>query len=603
MIQKFATHGFVVAALIVATFMVSPRSRAITIVSGPAFTQATNAPLAGLLQLTTDVKSRISVVVTNETGSWTNNFYDYSTNHSEILLGFKPGQSNQIWVTAYDQDRNAVTATQALTFVTDPLPADFPTSVVLTNAPSMMEPGYFLFIMYHNNSPISYITIMDNSGNVVWYSPNPADGDSDVRQLDNGDLFVQEASPINDFLEINMLGQTVQKWIAPTNYPVNNHEGILTAKGTILYLSDVSEVVSNFPSSDTDPYAPLITTNVDDNPVVEISTNDSEVLHAWSPLAVLDPTRVTYLTYGGGFPEPYGADNEHANAIIDDTNDNAIIESLRAQNAVFKFSRSTGQLEWILGPHANWGTNWQSYLLTPEGTPFNWNYGQHAPELTPQGTLLLYNDDNYAASPYDPPVADQDNQSSAIEYDINESNMTVSEVWNSAWQTNQDRLYTPYIGRVQWLPKTGNVFVDYGAVSYVNGVHPSAYSTNALMVRLIEYTHDPVPQVVFDLSFFDYGDTSPDYQGYFCYRAYQIPDLYPHPADPVADLVVNNENQIPVLQFSADPTHSYLIQASTDLTNWITIGTPTQEGDTGNYDFEDLDANQYTTRFYRVVTQ
>ena len=93
------------------------------------------------------------------------------------------------------------------------------------------------------------------------------------------------------------------------------------------------------------------------------------------------------------------------------------------------------------------------------------------------------------------------------------------------------------------------------------------------------------------------------YGGYICYRAYQIPDLYVHPPEPVADLTVNNGNQIPILEFSGDPTRSYLIQASTDLTNWTTLGTPVPEGGVGDYDFEDLNANQFTTRFYRVVTQ
>ncbi|MGA9779466.1 MAG: hypothetical protein WBS33_14445, partial [Verrucomicrobiia bacterium] len=164
-------------------------------------------------------------------------------------------------------------------------------------------------------------------------------------------------------------------------------------------------------------------------------------------------------------------------------------------------------------------------------------------------------------------------------------------------------LYAPIVGRVQWLPQTRNVFVTYGYVTYLNGAHPDTYATNAEMVRLIEYTHDPVPAVVFDLSFFDYGDTSPTYLGYTCYRAYQIPDLYPHPAEPVTDLAIGDGNQIPVLKFSADPSLSYIIQASTDLTNWTTIGSPVQEGGVGDYDFEDLDASQFTTRFYRVVTQ
>ena len=123
------------------------------------------------------------------------------------------------------------------------------------------------------------------------------------------------------------------------------------------------------------------------------------------------------------------------------------------------------------------------------------------------------------------------------------------------------------------------------------------------MTRIIEYTHEPVPEVVFDLSLFDYTNTSTSFSGYYCYRAYQIPDLYSHPAASVADLTLRDENQIPLLEFSADPTHSYVVQASTDLTNWTTIGTAVQEGGVGDYDFEDVYADQYTTRFYRVVTQ
>ena len=90
--------------------MVSSWSHAVTILSGPSFTPATNAPLAGLLQLTTDVDSRISVLVSDGTGIWEKDFYDYATNHSVTLLGFKPGQTNLIQVTVYDKERNAYTA-------------------------------------------------------------------------------------------------------------------------------------------------------------------------------------------------------------------------------------------------------------------------------------------------------------------------------------------------------------------------------------------------------------------------------------------------------------------------------------------------------------
>lgn len=576
-------------------------SHAVTIVSGPSFIPATNAPLAGLLQLTTDVDSRISVLVSDGAGLWERDFYDYDTNHSVPLIGFKPDQTNEIQVTVYDKDRNAYTAPELLTFVTAPLPTNFPHSVVLSSDPSRMEPGYTLFMINNRATPnTNYFTIMDNSGTVVWYAPGLS-GTVEVRQLDNGDLFYVDSAN-NQFVEMNMLGQIVQTWSPPAGYPINAHDGVPTDHGTLLYLSDVRAMVNNFPINDTQSNPPVANVTVADEPAVELSITNGALLNTWSPLDILDPTRVTYLTFGEYSGSPFGVDNEHANAILENTNDDSIIVSLRNQNTVFNFTRS-GQLKWILGPHALWGTNWQPYLLTPVGTPFNWNYGQHAPMLTPEGTLLVYNDDNYQASPYDSAVLDSNNYSCGIEYSIDETNMTVAEVWNSAWQTNQDRLYTPIVGKTQWLPQTRDILVTYGYVTYVNGLPPSPASTNATMARIIEYTHDPVPQVVFDLAFFDYDNTTTNYLGYWTYRAERVPDLYPHPVDPVADLTVRNQNQIPVLEFSADPDHTYLIQASTDLVNWTTIGTPVEEGGVGNYDFDDLDAGQFPVRFYRILTQ
>ena len=573
-------------------------SRAITISSGPIFTPATNAPLAGTLQVTTDVSSRVSVQISDGTNTWQNDFYDNGTNHSETLLGFRPGRTHLIQVTVYDQDRNSETASQRLTFVTTPLPSDFPAHTVLKSVPSMMEPGYTLFLLLNRDANSGYATIMDNVGEVVWYWRSPANlNDDDIRQLDNGDLFiVQPLLGGNSFLEINMLGQTVRTWSPPAGYPIDLHDGVPTDHGTILYLSDVTRSVTNFPVNYGTSNSPLGTVNIEDTPAVEISATNSALLNVWSPVNLLEPTRVSYLTAGS----PYGIDNEHGNAVIEDASDDSIIVSLRNQNAVFKVCR-TGQLKWILGPPANWGTNFQQYLLAPVGTPFEWNYGQHAPMLTPQGTLVLYDDGNDRASPWDPPVADQDNFSRGVEYSINETNLQVSQVWDSTL-ADEDRLYTPAIGAARWLPSYRNILVTYGYVTYINGVHPSAYSTNASMARIVEYTHDPIPQVVFDLSFFDTNNVSSSYKGSWIYRSNRIPDLYSHQPAPVTDLVLMEVDQLPALKFSADPVLTYEVQASTDLKSWTTIGTAAQDGSIGQYEFDDLQAGQYTARFYRVVT-
>ena len=414
----------------------SPYSRAVTILSESTFTPAANAPLAGVLQLATDVDSRVSVLVSDGTSIWEKDFYDFGTAHSETVLGFKPGRTNLILVTVFDKYRNAYTAPQLLQFVTAPLPANFPPYTVLKSDPSQMEPGFTLFIINNRSQGGAYITIMDNSGQVVWYRRALQSSDVDVQQLADGNLFIHEQPPANRFVEMNLLGETVRTWTPPAGYPINSHEGFITDHGTILYLSDVREAVSNFPSilpknSTTITNPPLTTVTVDDNPVVEISATNGALLHVWSSLNQLDPTRVTYFT--ADFPSALSGalDTEHANAIIDDTNDDSIIVSQRDGNTIYKFSRATGKLIWILAPHANWPTNFQPYLLTPVGTPFEWSYAQHAPELTPQGTLLVFDNGDQRAEPFDPVVSPEDGYSRAVEYSIDETNMTISQVWDS----------------------------------------------------------------------------------------------------------------------------------------------------------------------------
>jgi len=583
---------FVTASLVATSLTVCQWSQAITILSGPTFTPAASAPLAGRLQLTTDVGSRVVVQVNDGSNSWERDYFDYTNNHTETLLGFKAGRTNQIVVTVIDHQRNTYTATQALNFVTAALPSNFPKSVVWTNNPSRMEPGYTLFLV---SGVGRYMTMMDNSGQVVWYSPAPSASSFDLRQLPDGDLFTETSS----LEEINMLGQVVRTWAPPAGYPVNVHEGDPTDHGTILYLSDVSTSVANFPASIvTNPV--LHTVNVDDVPVVEISTNNSALLNHWSPIALLNnPDRVSYLTYE--FSTAYGVDNIHGNCVIESTNDNCLIESLRNQNCVYKFSRATGQLKWVLGSPDNWNTNVQPYLLTPVGMPFEWNWGQHAPSLTPQGTVLLFDNGNKRANPFNPPWGDQTNFSCAVEYSIDETNMTVTQVWDST-AASTNRFFSEVMGSAKMLPVTQNVLICYAWITYVNGAHPSPYAPNATMARIQEMTHDPVPQLVFDLAFFDYTNTSSTYAGDYIYRAYRVPDLYTHPLLPVADLALSISNGTPLLQFTADPANTYSIQASTDLVNWSTISTP-EPGNFGEYDFLDTGANQTVARFYRVVTQ
>ena len=590
--QSPLVHGL---ALMVLAFN---SSLGVTITLAPSFVPATNAPLAGTLQITTDVESRVSVAVDDGIAPWTRNFYDFSLTHSVPLAGFKPGRTHQITVTVYDKAQQPYTA-GPITFVTAPLPSDFPHWDILHSEPAKMEPGYTLFLVQNRTAKKGYLTIMNNAGEVVWYSPSAATTVYDVRQLANGNLFIEEQPPLNRFIEVNLLGETVRTWTPPAQYPINDHDGVPTAHGTILYLSDVTRSVSGFPSSATNPNAPLITTNVEDNPIVEISAADSSLVNAWSLVDLLDSHRVTYLTYE--FPTPFGVDNYHANAVLEDPADGGIIVSVRDQNAVVKISRGGG-LKWILGPPANWAAGFQPYLLSPVGTPFQWNYGQHAPELTAQHTLLMYDNGNARAMPFDARVPDQNNYSRAVEFSIDENNLRVAQVWDTT-QAAVDRLYTPALGDADRLPQTGNVLVTFGFVTYVNGAHPSPYATNATMARIREFTHDPVPSLVFELSFFDRNNTSSTYMGALCYRSDRIPDLYAHPLTPVADLCVSPAPGGALLKFSGDPKRTYNVETSTDMQTWAPAGTAALAAGADCFQFQDTGAPGLGARFYRVVTQ
>jgi hypothetical protein len=54
------------------------------------------------------------------------------------------------------------------------------------------------------------------------------------------------------------------------------------------------------------------------------------------------------------------------------------------------------------------------------------------------------------------------------------------------------------------------------------------------------------------------------------------------------------------LQFIGEPLRSYAVQCSTDLKTWTTLGTRTADAD-GLVEYNDIDAGQHPSRFYRIA--
>ena len=425
-------NTFLLVTCYLLLFLGSSSARAVTVTSGPALSMDPGGltPLAGVVQFETDMPARVTLAVSDGKETRTIEFAEYKTDFSLPLLGLKPDRNYTIEVILTDLNNQQSTLTPALKATTAPLPDDFPEIKVLVSKPALMEPGYTMmarFIPAGGNrevtlagystgltkqklrewmcwaiswatecepeSKTTYTIIVDSAGDVVWYSTL---GDTTNYQLEDGSLLYRTK---NDVINIDMLGNEISHVTMKDPGIGLTHDMYPTTNQTYLSITIQQVMIQDYPTSYTDPDAERKPAKVEDNPIVEFD-HEGNLLHIWPLVDMLDTGRINYHSLVVR-PDGDGYDWVHGNAVINDPRDDSIIISLRHQDAVVKFSRSTGELKWILGPHANWSQKFQPFLLKPVGEPFEWQYHQHSPVITPAGTLLLFDNGNYRARPFD----------------------------------------------------------------------------------------------------------------------------------------------------------------------------------------------------------
>ena len=486
---------------------------AVEVLNGPTLTMNPNGitPLAGVVEMETDTAVQTELTITDGIDLWTVTF-SAAQMHYLPVLGLKPDRTYTVEVRL--QPGGFVDNVIA---VTNPLPVDFPMLTVVSN-PLEMEPGYTLldsFTRPGDDVTPSYPMIVDSAGNVVWYGDDPSLHVRAIRQLENGNLFFRGGSSAK---EMDLLGNWKPPVVLLKPGAGLHHDLTPTVMGTYLSLDKVSVEVTDYPTSTTDPGAPTQTTNIRDEPAVEFFP-DGTLREQWLLTDLIDPIRIGYYSLRNS---PQGYDWAHANAVIHDPVDDAIIVSLRHQDAVIKFSRSTGELIWILGNHNNWSAEFAPYLLNPVNSPFRWQYAQHAMMLTGEHNLVLFDNGNFRASPFDgnPVVPDEENFSRGVEYEIDEESMEVRQIWEYG-EFVAEPLYSRYISDADWQPTTGNVMITFGGVNYVGGVPSADLGLGTDHARIIEVTDDVVPTVVFELKLYNPSGSIG------LYRSERIPSLYP----------------------------------------------------------------------------
>ena len=497
--------------------------------------------LAAEISFETTVGATVTVIVSGDGSRREIQYMTGGTTHLLPLLGLKPDREYRIEVMAVDAADGTARANLELT--TSPLPADFPPVEIRHCDANRREPGVILFSIGRGtravtqNPEVEFIVALDQTGDVVWFYRSEFSL-MDVRRLESGNLLLM--TTVDRILEIDMLGNTVNTWRAGAADDVDDDDGqaIPVAAhgfhhalhelpgGNIVALGHETRHFDDWYTSCTDPDAPKGRELVVGDVLTEF-TRAGTVVNEIKLLDQLDPYRVVYnpfLPFWEALGLPGGRDWSHSNCVIHDASDDTLIVSSRPQDLIAKYKRETGELVWMLGPHANWAEPWQKYLLQPEGE-LEWQYHQHDPSLTPEGTLMLFDNGSFRATPFDRPVPSTENYSRAVEFEIDETAMTVRQVWAYGGPA-QAVPYSTYISGALALPETGNRFVTFGGViKDPDGKPADVPMRNHVAVYLHEVTRDGEPELLFEAVVDTHG--SGDAIGWGAFKSIHLKSLYP----------------------------------------------------------------------------
>lgn len=163
-------------------------------------------------------------------------------------------------------------------------------------------------------------------------------------------------------------------------------------------------------------------------------------------------------------------DYAHVNAISIDPTDNNLLASVRTTSEIVKISRQTGQILWHLGGKKN---QFAFIGEHAENAPY-YTVGQHDIHRLPNGHLLYFDNGNISGGGVTP--SDR-TYSRAVEYALDETNMTATLVWEfrhtpdiSAPCTGSVKRYANGDTTIDWgcaVPTSGTILTEVNSAGQV----------------------------------------------------------------------------------------------------------------------------------------
>ncbi|MCD8213131.1 MAG: aryl-sulfate sulfotransferase [Campylobacter sp.] len=398
----------------------------------------------------------------------------------------------------------------------------------------------------------SYAWIVDGKGDIRWYlktdefrDPNNIMKKGNMMGFDqtkDGDIVWGQSQTYNRF---DLMGRKIFQRELPKSYIDFSHHMEETSKGTflmrvasadykrkdgknvrtvrdvILELDPNGNVVDEWKMMEIlDPYR---STNVKvlDQGAVCLNVDASKAGHTASKEELEDSTAPFGDVAGVGA----GRNWAHINSVNYDASDDSIIISSRHQSAVVKIGRDK-KVKWILSSPEGWSKEFASKLLKPidaDGKPiscgesgskcpgyesdkggFDYTWTQHTAfkinEKSKGGKIHISVFDNGDTRGMEQPALANMKYSRAVEYEIDEKNMTVKQVWEYGKQRGFE-WYSPITSVVEYQPTRDTMFI-YSATAGLGDVVAFRQGRAQLTPFLDEIKYG-TQEVEFEMKFID----------------------------------------------------------------------------------------------------
>ena len=327
------------------------------------------------------------------------------------------------------------------------LPSLFPIPSI--NNQELDQKGYLFtapFYLRNGEDLFTYLMISDNYGTPIFYKRIEGFG-MDLKKHKNG-LITYFESKKRKFYALNDRYEFVDSFQCGNGYPTDLHEIRILDNGHVLLMSYDTQPIAmdsvvNFGNPDA-----LVTGLVIQE--LDLKRNVIFQWRSWDDFEITDCTHINMTN-----PE---VDYVHGNAIDVDHDGNLLISS-RSLDEITKIDRTSGKVLWRMGGKKN------QFTFINDDRGFS---RQHHIRVQENGNYTLFDNGKYLDPKY----------SSALEYKIDEENMTAELVWSySDFDT-----YGAFMGNAQRLENNHTV-IGWG------GTYPSVTEINEDGDKVLEISY------------------------------------------------------------------------------------------------------------------